>query len=117
FIPLIIGSIALACFMFAAMGTVFSAYPTENVGEVMSLLNLVRLPLIFISGVFIPLDTLPPIGQAIASLSPLTYANDLIRFGFEGTTHFGVPLDVVMILVFTAIFLYLGDLLYRRFNQ
>jgi ABC-2 type transport system permease protein len=44
----------------------------------MSMLNLVRLPLIFVSGVFIPLDQIPQIGQFITYLSPLTYGNDLI---------------------------------------
>jgi ABC-2 type transport system permease protein len=44
-------SLVLTAFCFATLGTLFAAYPTENVGEVMSLLNLVRLPLIFISGV------------------------------------------------------------------
>ena len=48
----------LTAFCFATLGTLFAAYPTENVGEVMSMLNTVRLPLIFISGVFIPISTL-----------------------------------------------------------
>jgi ABC-2 type transport system permease protein len=109
--------IALTCFTFAAMGAVFSAYPTENVGEVMSLLNLVRLPLIFISGLFIPLEALPPWGQAIARISPLTYGNDLIRYGFDGTSHFGIAEDILLLLAFSALFLALGYILYRKFNE
>jgi len=116
-LPVLLLSIALSCFTFAAMGTVFSAYPTENVGEVMSLLNLFRLPLIFVSGVFIPLEAMPPWGQAVARISPLTYGNDLIRYGFEGTTHFGIAADVVLLLVFTALFLALGNFLFRKFNE
>jgi len=116
-LPVLLLAIALSCFTFAAMGAVFSAYPTENVGEVMSLLNLVRLPLIFISGVFVPLETMPPWGMAVARISPLTYGNDLVRYGFEGTTHFGIAVDVVLLLVFTAIFLALGNFLYRKFNE
>jgi ABC-2 type transport system permease protein len=116
-LPVVLLAIALSCFTFAAMGAVFSAYPTENVGEVMSLLNLFRLPLIFISGVFIPLEQLPPWGLTVARLSPLTYGNDLVRYGFEGTTHFGIAADVVLLLVFTALFLLLGNFLYRKFNE
>ena len=116
-LPVLLLAIALSCFTFAAMGAVFSAYPTENVGEVMSLLNLFRLPLIFISGVFIPIETMPPWGQAVARFSPLTYGNDLIRYGFEGTTHFGIAADVVLLLAFTALFLALGNFLYRKFNE
>jgi hypothetical protein len=32
------------------MGTLFAAYPAESPGDIMSLLNMVRLPLIFESG-------------------------------------------------------------------
>ncbi|MDD1677445.1 MAG: ABC transporter permease, partial [Methanomicrobiales archaeon] len=81
-------SIMLTAFLFATMGTLFASYPTENVGEVMSILNVVRLPLIFISGVFIPISSMPPIGQSVALFSPLTYANDLIRFGYAGDAQF-----------------------------
>ncbi|MDD1678202.1 MAG: ABC transporter permease [Methanomicrobiales archaeon] len=115
-IPVLLFGIAVSCFTFASFGTVFSAYPTENVGEVMSLLNLVRLPLIFISGVFIPLESMPSWGQCVALVSPLTYGNDIIRYGFEGTTHFGPLTDVLMLLFFAAAFQILGNILYRKFN-
>jgi ABC-2 type transport system permease protein len=46
-------SMSFTAFCFATLGTLFASYPTENVGEVMSMLNTVRLPLIFISGVFL----------------------------------------------------------------
>jgi ABC-2 type transport system permease protein len=113
----LISGIALSCFTFASFGTVFAAYPTENVGEVMSLLNLIRLPLIFISGVFIPLESMPSWGQIIAIISPLTYASDLFRYGFEGTTHFGPLMDIFMLFLFTIIFQMLGNVLYRKFNS
>jgi ABC-2 type transport system permease protein len=116
-LAVLLAGIALSCFTFATMGTVFAAYPTENVGEVMSLLNLVRLPLIFISGVFIPLEEMPAWGRAVAGISPLTYGNDLIRYGFDGTTHFGVAADVLLLLAFIAVFLLLGNFLYKKFNE
>jgi ABC-2 type transport system permease protein len=86
------------------------------VGEVMSLLNLIRLPLIFISGVFIPLESMPSWGQTVAIISPLTYASDILRFGFEGTTHFGLMADIFMLILFTVTFQVLGNFLYRKFN-
>jgi ABC-2 type transport system permease protein len=46
----------------------------------MSILNTARLPLIFISGVFIPISAMPQIGQKIALISPLTYGNDTIEY-------------------------------------
>jgi ABC-2 type transport system permease protein len=110
-------ALAFSCFCFASMGTVFAAYPTENVGEVMSLLNLVRLPLIFISGVFIPLETLPSWGRVIALFSPLTYANDAIVSGFGGTGYFGLALDLFVLIIFITIFQVMGYVLYKKYNQ
>lgn len=110
-------TIGLSCFAFANMGTVFAAYPTENVGEVMSLLNLVRLPLLFISGVFIPLEAMPPWGRMISSLSPLTYSSDLLRYGFENVTYYGLFPDILALVLFTIIFHYVGYLLFKRLNE
>jgi ABC-2 type transport system permease protein len=133
FIPLMIGIIVfgtllnaplflvpglvLTAFCFSSMGTLFAAYPTENVGEVMSILNIVRLPLIFISGVFIPIAAMPAIGQAVAFCSPLTYGNDLIEGSYSGTTLFGPGIDIVMLLVFIIAFQVAGNRLYRKFNE
>jgi len=115
-VPLVLG-ILLSSFVFATMGTLFAAYPTESPGDIISMVNLVRFPLIFISGVFIPLASLPPIGQMIAFISPLTYANDLIDSAYTGITHFNPFVDVAMLLVFILIFQFVANQLYKRFND
>ncbi|WP_243669192.1 ABC transporter permease [Methanoculleus chikugoensis] len=99
-------ALAFTSLCFSMMGTLFAAYRTENVGEVMSLLNLVRLPLLFISGgVFIPLREHAGMGgQSIALLSPLTYAHDLIQFAFDGTTRFGPGVDTVALVLAIIVF-------------
>jgi ABC-2 type transport system permease protein len=109
--------LVLSAFCFATLGTLFAAYPTENVGEVMSMLNMVRLPLIFVSGVFIPLESMPGAGQIVALCSPLTYANDMIRLGYDGTTHFGLIHDVVFLVFFVLIFQFVANRLYKKFNE
>jgi len=113
----LIGGVLLTSFCFATMGTLFAAYPTESPGDIMSMLNLVRLPLIFVSGVFIPVNALPPIGQIAVLFSPLTYGNDLIRAAFEGTTHFNPMMDVLAICVFILLFQLAANHLYRKFNE
>ena len=116
-IPVLALAMALSAFCFATMGTLFAAYPTENVGEVMSILNTVRLPLIFISGVFIPLAEMPAIGRDIAYFSPLTYGNDLIVYGSGGTAQFSPVMDVVLLVAFILAFQLVADRLYKKFNQ
>ncbi len=113
---LVIG-LVLGAFCFATMGTLLASYPTENVGDVMSVLNLIRLPLIFISGVFIPIATMPQIGQVIAYLSPLTYANDLIQYGYTSTTHFGLLIDIIVLFVYILLFQFIAHGLYKKFNE
>lgn len=114
--PLVIG-ILLTSFCFATMGTLFAAYPTESPGDIMSMLNMVRLPLIFISGVFIPLEQIPAVGRFVTYLSPLTYGNDLIHAAFSGDTHFGPAVDIVMLCVFILIFQVLANRLYKKYND
>ncbi|MGC8937056.1 MAG: ABC transporter permease, partial [Candidatus Methanomethylicaceae archaeon] len=82
----LIAGLMFPSFCFATMGIMFASFPTENPGDVMLLLNFVRLPLIFISGIFIPIESLPEWGQIVAIFSPLSYANDLIRHSLEGVT-------------------------------
>ncbi|MCX6690067.1 MAG: ABC transporter permease [Methanoregula sp.] len=114
--PLVVG-LLLTSFCFATMGTLFAAYPTESPGDIMSMLNLVRLPLIFVSGVFIPLEQIPPIGQFVTFLSPLTYGNDLISAAFAGNTHFNPLIDILMLCIFILIFQFVANHLYKKFNE
>ena len=101
--------IILSCFTFAAMGIVFASVPTESVGNIMMPLNFVRIPLLFISGVFIPIGELPLIGQVIACLSPLTHTLVLVRTGL-GVESFSIPLEAsaVALVVTSLLFLYLS---------
>jgi len=110
-------AMALTAFCFATLGTLFAAYPTENVGEVMSMLNTVRLPLIFISGVFIPLSAMPLIGQEIALLSPLTYGNDMIEYAYTGRSLFSPLLDILALVIFILVFQFVANRLYKKFNE
>ncbi len=110
-------SMIFTAFCFATLGTLFAAYPTENVGEVMSMLNTVRLPLIFISGVFIPISTMPLIGQKIALISPLTYGNDMIEYAYTGKSLFSPQVDVMMLIIFILVFQITANYLYKTFNE
>ncbi|OPX62291.1 MULTISPECIES: ABC transporter permease [unclassified Methanoregula] len=114
--PLVFG-ILLTAFCFATMGTLFAAYPTESPGDIMSMLNMVRLPLIFISGVFIPVESVPAVGQAVVWLSPLTYGNDLIQASYHGHTHFNPLIDMAMLCIFILIFQVAANRLYKKFNE
>jgi len=81
------------------------------------MLNLVRLPLIFVSGTFIPLDAMPAIGRWIAYISPLTYGNDLIQRAYGQPAYFDPFVSVGMLVLFFIAFQFIAHRLYVQFND
>jgi len=99
---------------FATLGVLLAAPATDAPSQVMMLSNIVRLPLIFISGVFVPHDQMPPWGRWLSPLSPLSYCADLMRVGFGATPHWSVAADCAALLGFTLAFGWIAVLLHRR---
>jgi ABC-2 type transport system permease protein len=109
FVAVIFGACA-----FSALGVLLSAHSSSTPSQVMMLLNLVRLPMIFVSGVFLPFSEMPAWGQLAAPFSPLSYCADLVRVAFGEESYFSVAGDVVGMLAFSVIFLWLARLLHKR---
>lgn len=82
--------LCLGAVIFAHMGLIASVLVRE-VFEAMTLMNFFRFPLLFVSGVFVPLDAMPGWIRPVAMLSPLTYVVELLRFGVSGNCLFGSP--------------------------
>ena len=98
-------AIILAALCFASLGNVFSIPPTNMPSTVNMIAAVVKFPVVFISGVFIPLDQLPVWGRAIAYISPLTYFTDIARNCIQGQGHLPMVVDLLALLGFTALFL------------
>jgi ABC-2 type transport system permease protein len=98
------GSILLAACCFSAIGMLLAVPPTNEPSTPMMLSLLIKFPLIFISGIFVPLEQLPSWGLALSACSPLTYFTDLVRFSFTGTHYFPVLIDGSALTVFTLVF-------------
>jgi len=107
-------AVILAAFCFASLGTVFSIPPTNLPATVNMIAAVVKFPVVFISGVFIPLDQLPAWGQAVAYISPLTYFTDIARTSIQGQGHLPVVVDLLVLLAFTALFLVVAMKLHQR---
>jgi len=105
FSVLLVGLI-LAAFCFSALSVLLSAYPPSDIpATAMMLSTLVKFPLIFISGVFMPIEQMPVWGKMIASFSPLTYFTDIAKHLILHRGYYPLLLDFAMIPIFTAIFL------------
>ncbi len=106
--------IILSASCFSSLGLIFSSPPTSMPATIQMLSSIVKFSLVFISGIFIPLDELPAWGKGIASISPLTYFTDLARYCVQGNSQYPVFIDLVVILAFTVLFLVVAIKLHER---
>ena len=106
--------VVLSALCFAVLGTLFSTPATDNASSVMTLANLVRLPLIFFSGVFLPIDQMPRWGQWLSFISPLTYTTELARHAFGQGGSIPRWICVLALVAFTLAFWYTSMTLHRR---
>ena len=98
--------LVLSTFCFASFSILLSAYPPkDNPATIMMLSSMIKFPMVFISGVFIPLGELPIWGKAIATISPLTYFTDLARYSTQGTNYYPIAADILALIAFTVAFL------------
>lgn len=96
----------------AALGALLASPASNSPPNIMIFSNLVRFPLIFISGIFVPLSEMQGLGQYLAYCSPLTYLVDLFNAGFAGASVFPPLLDIA---VLTGISI--GFIIIARFIQ
>lgn len=96
--------LCLGAVTFAALGTLLASPTTDNPSNIMMLSSLVRLPLIFVSGIFIPLSQLTGWMRAATSLSPLTYLVDLFHAAFLGDEVYPPWLDSLVLVIVILVF-------------
>jgi len=102
--PLLATGIVMGALNFASLGVLLASPPASGPSNIMLLSNLVRLPLLFVSGIFMPIGQMPVWAQWIAPLSPLSYASALIRAAFGRPAFFPVWLSLLMLVLFTLVF-------------
>jgi ABC-2 type transport system permease protein len=76
--------------------------------------TVVKFPLVFISGIFIPLGDLPLWGKVFAYISPLTYFTDLVRFSINQKNYFPIGINFLALFIFSIIFYILAVKLHQR---
>ena len=115
FSPVVLAAaILLSAFCASYLGLLFSTPPTNLPSNIMMITNLVKFPLVFISGVFIPIEQMPPWGRTISQFSPLTYMTDLMRYSIQGNSYHPILLDFAALAAFTVIFMALSMFLHIR---
>ncbi|MFA5375378.1 MAG: ABC transporter permease [Dehalococcoidia bacterium] len=74
----LIGFIILGTLTFLAMGYMLSAF-AKNQQTLMPLIMAVQFPMMFLSGIFFPLEMMPGFMRPIMDAMPLTYLADSVR--------------------------------------
>jgi ABC-2 type transport system permease protein len=108
FLALLMGSLT-----FASLGTLLASPATDTPSNIMMYSNLVRLPLIFVSGIFIPISELGSWAWT-NELSPLTYLVDLFHAAINGDAVFPPAVDVGALLLVTVAFILAAKVIQQR---
>lgn len=99
---------------FAGLGVLLSSPAGRVPANIMMLAALVRFPLIFISGIFVPISQIDPEVRWVTYLSPLTYLVDGLNATMGQANVFPIALDVGVLVAFTAAFLALASWTLQR---
>ena len=98
----------------AALGALLASPASDSPPNVMIFSNLIRFPLIFISGIFVPLSQMSGPGLALAYCSPLTYLVDLFNAAMAGSSAFHPALDCGVLVVVTIVFFGAARIIQRK---
>ena len=83
------------------------AVSSKEVFEAQTFSNFFRFPMLFLCGLFIPIDNLPVILKPISFCLPLTYGTDILNGMITGNSIFTTTFSVFIMLGFVSLLFYL----------
>jgi ABC-2 type transport system permease protein len=109
FIAFVLGNVC-----FSSLGVLLSSPGGKAPANIMMLAALVRFPLIFVSGVFIPVSQMTGVSRYVTYCSPLTYLVDALNMSSGQVSVFDWWIDVLVMIAFAAVFLLVAVTVLRR---
>ncbi len=103
----------LVATLFSSLGIMIASLLSDMQGFQL-IMNFMVMPLFFLSGAIFPLQGAPDILQLIARFDPLSYGIDAMRALLINVTHFGLSLDIDILVFFAVLFLGLGSYFFSR---
>ncbi|RQD69494.1 MAG: ABC transporter permease [Tindallia sp. MSAO_Bac2] len=98
--PVLMGAIILIAVTSTFLGLMI-AVAAKEVFEAQTFSNFFRFPMIFLCGLFIPIQELPALIQPISYVLPLTYGVDLLKVAVGAEGILSVFLNFTLLLVFS----------------
>ena len=92
-----------AVFMIAVASTflgLFIAVAVSEVFEAQTFSNFFRFPMIFLCGLFFPIEKLPVFLRPLSYVFPLTYGADMLHWAVHGSYTMPLALDLSVLAVF-----------------
>jgi ABC-2 type transport system permease protein len=87
---------------FSALGA-FVSVAVKEVFEAQTLANFIRFPMMFLGGVFVPVDSLPTALKVIARALPLTYSVEALRVAMNSGSLHVAALDLAALAAFAVV--------------
>jgi ABC-2 type transport system permease protein len=106
-VALFISSISILSFGFILASLVPTARFAQPIGAA------ILYPMVAVSGLFIPIDAMPPALQTVARLLPLTYAVSLLKGIWQGEAWLTHAADVTALVIATAVCLLVSTKVFR----
>ncbi len=94
-------ALLLSATAFSALGA-FVSVAVREVFEAQTLANFIRFPMMFLGGVFVPVESLPVWLQVVARGLPLTYSVEALRAALAGGS-WSAALDVGVLAAFSVV--------------
>lgn len=83
------------------------AVSAKEVFEAQTFSNFFRFPMLFLCGLFIPIDKLPLMLKPISFCLPLTYGTDILNGTITGSSIFNAVFNISIMLLFVVLLFYL----------
>jgi ABC-2 type transport system permease protein len=103
----------LIAIVFAALGTAIGS-KLQDMQGFQIIMNFLVMPIFFLSGALFPLSNVGGVLGVLTSLDPLSYGIDGMRAALINTVHFGMALDVAVLLGSAVLFIGLGSRFFSK---
>jgi ABC-2 type transport system permease protein len=80
----------------------FIAVSVKEVFEAQTFSNFFRFPMIFLCGLFIPVQGLPLFLRPLSYILPLTYGADILKSSINQNGHLGLPVNFLILVSFAV---------------
>ncbi|MBN2422981.1 ABC transporter permease [Candidatus Woesearchaeota archaeon] len=112
-LPLAFLFLALIALFFTSFGIAIAS-KIEDMQAFPLIMNFIIMPLFFLSGALFPINGLPKPIEIIVRINPLHYGVEGLRNSLMGITGSYITVNILILLVLTAIMNIIGSLLFSK---